>query len=85
MDKQQDCDVFHFDEQSIAFKRKFDTCDPKDFPIHDGTMYLLWALGDEEFKFNYDGYIRTPEIEYKNKGMEMAQLLRADHIDIPEK
>lgn len=33
-DLQQDCELLRIDERSVAFKRKFDTCDPQDFPMH---------------------------------------------------
>lgn len=33
-DYQQDCEVFKMDEFTLAFKRKFDTCDPLDLRLH---------------------------------------------------
>lgn len=33
-DYQQDCVLFKMDEYTLAFKRKFDTCDPSDFRMH---------------------------------------------------
>lgn len=33
-DLQQDCELLRIDDRSVAFKRKFDTCDPQDFNMH---------------------------------------------------
>lgn len=33
-DYKQDCEVFKMDETALAFKRKFDTCDPLDLRMH---------------------------------------------------
>lgn len=33
-DYQQDCVLFKMDEYALAFKRKFDTCDPSDLRMH---------------------------------------------------
>lgn len=33
-DAQQDCQVLRMDDKSVAFKRKFSTCDPQDFDFH---------------------------------------------------
>lgn len=72
------------DENSIAFKKKFDTCDPQDLIMHEGTMYILWSRGIEEL--NLDGsYIATPNTTAKDGGMQMVQILRADTLDVPEK
>jgi dopamine beta-monooxygenase len=35
-DKQQDCILIRMDDNSIAFKRKFHTCDSKDLQFHVG-------------------------------------------------
>lgn len=35
VDKQQDCNLLRMYDQSVAFKRKFDTCDSdEDIPMH---------------------------------------------------
>lgn len=95
-DHQQDCVVLRMDDHSVAFKRKFDTCDPQDFSMHEGTMYLLWSRGDEMLEFPMP-YARDNGTERRkrqvhghfysseNEGIVMAQLLRADKLDIPEK
>ncbi|KAH8367012.1 hypothetical protein KR200_001524, partial [Drosophila serrata] len=50
-DYQQDCEVFKMDEFTLAFKRKFDTCDPLDlrlhvsgFPVVIAPPYLAFPL-----------------------------------------
>lgn len=82
-DYQQDCELFKMDDATLAFKRKFDTCDPLDFRMHEGTMYLMWARGiiplameDHQFAF--------PNASKRESGIKMMQLLRADKIIIPE-
>lgn len=73
------------DDNSVAFKKKFDTCDPHDLKMHEGTMYVLWARGDEELDLDRGSYIATPNSTAKDNGMQMVQILRADAIDIPER
>lgn len=97
-DHQQDCELLRIDDESIAFKRKFDTCDPQDFHMHEGTMYLLWSRGSQELTFPME-YERNDTIGRRkreishhgihgvgaNDGTIMAQLLRADKLAVPEK
>lgn len=73
------------DDNSIAFKKKFDTCDPHDLKMHEGTMYVLWARGEDELDLDTGTFIPTPNTTTKDNGMQMVQILRADAIDIPEK
>lgn len=69
----------------MAFKKKFDTCDPHDLKMHEGTMYVLWARGEEELELDQGTYIATPNTTAKDNGMQMVQILRADAIDVPER
>lgn len=69
----------------MAFKKKFDTCDPHDLKMHEGTMYVLWARGEEELELDQGTYIATPNTTTKDNGMQMVQILRADAIDVPER
>lgn len=82
-DKQQDCILLRMDDNSIAFKRKFDTCDPDDLPMHEGTMYVMWARGMEELDLEGTN-IATPNTT-DDEGINVIQLLRADILDVPEK
>lgn len=43
-DYQQDCNIFKMDETSIAFKRKFDTCDPLDLRMHVSINWYISFL-----------------------------------------
>ncbi|CAD7091391.1 unnamed protein product [Hermetia illucens] len=83
-DYQQDCILIRVDDNSVAFKRKFDTCDALDLRMHEGTMYILWARGKDELEFENDE-LPLPEPSKHDWGMHMVQLLRADKIQIPEK
>lgn len=96
-DHQQNWELLRMDERSVAFKRKFDTCDAQDFPMHEGTMYLLWSRGIEQLEFPMS-YNRNNETATRDKrevhkhshdasndGVVMAQLLRADKLEIPER
>ena len=84
VDESQDCVLMRMDENSIAFKRKFDTCDPQDLKMNEGTMYILWLRGVEDLEF-VDGTTDMPDVGPKHKGSVTVQILRADKIDIPEK
>uniref|UniRef100_A0A336KLX3 CSON010608 protein n=1 Tax=Culicoides sonorensis TaxID=179676 RepID=A0A336KLX3_CULSO len=84
-DDKQDCILLRMDDNSIAFKKKFDTCDPHDLIMHEGTMYVLWTRGIEELDLDSGTYIATPNTTSKDNGMHMVQILRADAIDIPER
>lgn len=82
-DEQQDCILLRMDDNSIAFKRKFDTCDPRDLAMHEGTMYVTWSRGMETL--NLEGtFIMAPNTTY-DEGVSTVQLLRADSLDVPEK
>ncbi|XP_037815839.1 tyramine beta-hydroxylase isoform X1 [Lucilia sericata] len=82
-DYQQDCVLFKMDEYTLAFKRKFDTCDPSDFRMHEGTMYVMWARGEVELELT-DYQFPFPNVSSQESGIKMMQLLRADKILIPE-
>ncbi|KAH8386946.1 hypothetical protein KR093_003733, partial [Drosophila rubida] len=83
-DYQQDCEVFKMDEFTLAFKRKFDTCDPLDLRLHEGTMYVVWARGESELALE-DHQFALPNVTAPHEaGLKMLQLLRADKILIPE-
>ncbi|KAH8298583.1 hypothetical protein KR018_001740 [Drosophila ironensis] len=83
-DYQQDCEVFKMDEFTLAFKRKFDTCDPLDLRLHEGTMYVVWARGESELALE-DHQFALPNVTAPHEaGVKMLQLLRADKILIPE-
>ncbi|KAH8290022.1 hypothetical protein KR044_000465 [Drosophila immigrans] len=83
-DYQQDCEVFKMDEFTLAFKRKFDTCDPLDLRLHEGTMYVVWARGESELSLE-DHQFALPNVTAPHEaGLKMLQLLRADKILIPE-
>lgn len=97
-DYQQDCELLRIDDQSVAFKRKFDTCDPQDFHMHEGTMYLMWSRGSQEliFPMEYEtnatvGRHKRDTMQHSiqsagaNDGMVMAQILRADKLVVPER
>ncbi|XP_071450350.1 dopamine beta-hydroxylase [Hetaerina americana] len=49
LDESQDCEDFMFKRQGdsikFAFKRKFDSCDPRDYVIEDGTTHVVWSTG----------------------------------------
>lgn len=40
-DYQQDCEVIRIDKTAVAFKRKFDTCDPQDLIINASRIPIL--------------------------------------------
>uniref|UniRef100_A0A034WQK7 Tyramine beta-hydroxylase n=1 Tax=Bactrocera dorsalis TaxID=27457 RepID=A0A034WQK7_BACDO len=82
-DYQQDCELFKMDEYTLAFKRKFDTCDPLDLRMHEGTMYIMWARGESRLALE-DYQFPFPNISSHESGIKMMQLLRADKILIPE-
>uniref|UniRef100_A0A8D8CEN9 Tyramine beta-hydroxylase n=2 Tax=Culex pipiens TaxID=7175 RepID=A0A8D8CEN9_CULPI len=83
VDSEQNCDVMRIDESSVAFRRKFDTCDPQDVAIHGGTMYVVWMRGKKELDFGRNWTV-MPEIRKGDRGVLQAQILRADTITIPE-
>ncbi|XP_058445069.1 tyramine beta-hydroxylase isoform X1 [Malaya genurostris] len=82
-DTTQDCSVMRIDEKSIAFRRKFDTCDPQDVAIHGGTMYVVWMRGRKELDFSAN-WTLLPKISKSDQGVLPVQILRADAIEVPE-
>ena len=71
-------------DDEIAFRRKFDTCDSEDFPIHEGTMYVFWMRGKEPLDLSTTVF-KKPEVNSSDTGTSFVQLLRADALTIPEK
>ncbi|ERL83295.1 hypothetical protein D910_05622, partial [Dendroctonus ponderosae] len=51
LDRHQDCNNFRFkiirNVVKFTFKRKFDTCDNRDYIIQDGTTHIVWSRGLE--------------------------------------
>ncbi|XP_055585811.1 tyramine beta-hydroxylase [Uranotaenia lowii] len=84
LDTTQNCDVMRIDETSVAFRRKFDTCDPQDVEIHGGTMYAVWMRGKHELDMSQNWTV-MPKIEKHDQGVLPVQILRADTIEVPEK
>uniref|UniRef100_A0AAG5DPF1 DOMON domain-containing protein n=1 Tax=Anopheles atroparvus TaxID=41427 RepID=A0AAG5DPF1_ANOAO len=83
VDTLQNCDVMRMNENSIAFRRKFDTCDPQDVPFHAGTMYVVWWRSTELLDLSHN-WTELPIVSEQNYGVIPVQLLRADSIGIPE-
>uniref|UniRef100_A0A182RVP1 DOMON domain-containing protein n=1 Tax=Anopheles funestus TaxID=62324 RepID=A0A182RVP1_ANOFN len=83
MDTLQNCDVIYMDDNSVAFRRKFDTCDPQDVVFHTGTMYLVWWRTDTPLEWKND-FTVMPNASLQNQGVLPVQLLRADKIRIQE-
>ncbi|XP_040169352.1 tyramine beta-hydroxylase [Anopheles arabiensis] len=82
-DTLQNCEVMYMDDNSVAFRRKFDTCDPQDIVFHTGTMYIVWLRSNALLEWSNNSTI-IPKHSTKNQGVLPVQLLRADKIRIPE-
>ncbi|KAJ8975892.1 hypothetical protein NQ317_011363, partial [Molorchus minor] len=57
LDKQQDCNGFMSTVRNgiikFTYRRKFDTCDGRDYIIEDGTTHIVWARGKQKlYKVN---------------------------------
>uniref|UniRef100_A0A182IGG2 Uncharacterized protein n=2 Tax=Anopheles arabiensis TaxID=7173 RepID=A0A182IGG2_ANOAR len=81
-DTLQNCEVMYMDDNSVAFRRKFDTCDPQDIVFHTGTMYIVWLRSNALLEWSNNSTI-IPKHSTKNQGVLPVQLLRADKIRIP--
>ncbi|XP_053609984.1 tyramine beta-hydroxylase [Plodia interpunctella] len=59
-DNKQHCEGFQLDSKtrSVFFERNFDTCDPDDYIIEDGTVHVVWARGDDKL-FSSQGLCLT--------------------------
>nr|XP_016854532.1 PREDICTED: dopamine beta-hydroxylase [Anolis carolinensis] len=62
----------------LLFKRSFDTCDPKDYRIEDGTVHLIYGI--LEAPVPSLGAINVSAL--RRKGLQRVQLLKPD-IRIP--
>ncbi|XP_060803307.1 tyramine beta-hydroxylase [Amyelois transitella] len=74
-DEKQNCEGFYLDStsRSIIFERDFDTCDPDDYVIEDGTVHMVWARGvDKLFSSRGLSLTCTPP---KNHGFIRVRLL----------
>ncbi|XP_035789242.1 tyramine beta-hydroxylase-like [Anopheles albimanus] len=83
VDTLQHCEVMRIDDSSVAFRRKFDTCDPQDVPFHGGTMYAVW-LRSHELLDLATNWTLMPNVSQHDGGSLPVQLLRADQIRVPE-
>ncbi|CAL8098886.1 unnamed protein product [Orchesella dallaii] len=80
-DQQQDVELLAASENEhgtmIVFKRKYDTCDHRDYIIGDDTIFLLWAWGaddpnpatDNRFHLSYHG---SNELSRGAKGIRLT-------------
>lgn len=82
IDKQQDCRNFRIKLRKgfikYTFERKFDTCDPNDYIIEDGTTHIVWSRGDHAL-YKVNGLnISAP---MKDNGMVRVNLLKNTQVD----
>ncbi|KAJ1523754.1 hypothetical protein ONE63_001587 [Megalurothrips usitatus] len=86
LDAHQDCLGFRHTRAGnltkFAFQRQFDTCDPDDYVIEEGTTHVVWAAGAGPL-FRLDGVSVLGE--GARRGMQRAQLLKNTdvHDDVP--
>ncbi|KAH0615471.1 hypothetical protein JD844_004760 [Phrynosoma platyrhinos] len=82
MDNQQNYKLLQAQKSTeglyLLFKRPFDTCDPKDYLIEDGTVHLIYGILEKP----------VPSLQainvsaLRHKGLQRVQLLKPD-IGIP--
>ncbi|XP_018564071.1 tyramine beta-hydroxylase [Anoplophora glabripennis] len=77
LDKQQDCYGFKDKKGNgvikFTYRRKFDTCDRKDYIIEDGTTHIVWSRGKHKlYQVNGLNISSTP----KDSGMVRIHLLK---------
>ncbi|CAH1155572.1 unnamed protein product [Phaedon cochleariae] len=82
LDKLQDCDGFRLkrrnDVTKFTFKRKFDTCDDKDYIIQDGTTHMVWFRGYHKLYQPSGLNVSSPS---GNHGMIRVQLLKNTEVN----
>lgn len=82
MDKHQDTIGYHMKQRGdvlkFTFHRKFDTCDPNDYVIQDGTTHLVWSKGPDVVH-----HLRGLNITTRDSGMVRTQLLK--NLNVPTK
>ncbi|KAF7263997.1 hypothetical protein GWI33_000785 [Rhynchophorus ferrugineus] len=78
IDKSQNCNGFRVKTRNgvvkFTFKRKFDTCDPLDYIIEEGTTHVVWSRGFEMVPSIRGLNISTETRE--NHGMNRVTLLK---------
>ncbi|XP_021938401.1 dopamine beta-hydroxylase [Zootermopsis nevadensis] len=76
VDSQQDCLGFRHiqlnDVVKFTFTRRFDTCDPQDYVIEEGTTHVVWARGRGPL-FRLEGLNVSSAA---HSGMQRTQLLK---------
>lgn len=87
LDKHQNCNAFKIrfrkNATKFTFQRKFDTCDPKDYIIEEGTTHIVWARGNA-LLYKVSGLnISSPN---GDKGMTRVQILKNTQVnaDLPQ-
>lgn len=63
-DRQQDCQLEDATNSSFSFRRKFTTCDPKDYAIEVGTNQLIVACSSSAAANNFSSPAITAQIAY---------------------
>ncbi|CAH1132464.1 unnamed protein product [Ceutorhynchus assimilis] len=84
LDHHQDCSNFRYKTTSsgitkYTFKRKFDTCDNRDYIIEDGTTHIVWSRGLQRIVSPKGLNISTSDRQ--NSGMIRASLLKNLHAN----
>ncbi|XP_019872323.2 tyramine beta-hydroxylase [Aethina tumida] len=82
LDKKQDCHNFQVrkrqDVIKYTFKRKFDTCDSKDYIIEDGTTHVVWSRGKHPL-YRVNGLnVSSPD---NDNGMVRIHLLKNLNVE----
>ncbi|XP_066249542.1 tyramine beta-hydroxylase isoform X1 [Euwallacea similis] len=83
LDRHQDCTNFRQKTvktvTKFTFKRKFDTCDNRDYIIEDGTTHIVWSRGSERLVSPKGLNITASSKE--NFGMIRVSLLKNLHAN----
>lgn len=81
LDQEQNCLDFQHklfgDGLVYGFSRSFDTCDPEDYIIEDGTTHIIWAMGRGPIES-----VKGLSLDSALNGMLRTRLLKVP--DVPE-
>ncbi|KAL1516807.1 hypothetical protein ABEB36_000660 [Hypothenemus hampei] len=84
IDHHQDCTNFRYKiikgTFKFTFRRKFDTCDNRDYIIQDGTTHIVWSKGSEKI-VSPKGLNISTAIQ-ANFGMARVNLLKNLHVNL---
>jgi len=93
-DASQDCELVSYSEQEVVLKRKWSTCDSRDYAIEEGTTKIIFSsstgspdkLSEDNLKYYYINFLSKTFPETNTDSDNYDKLyITVSNVTIPEK